>query len=385
MKILCICYENMGAYGGSNRQVIEIAKHLIKRGHQVVVCAPLIGRLPTQVDFAVSYIPVINIALLRRITYYLFAPFCLIRLFLTFKPNVVLIFEVYLELTALLVCKLFRCPFMFYTNAIAREELELAKTARIIIYGVELIQKLYIRSAQKIFTVTEAIKEFVIHKYKISRDKIVIVKNGVDIEVFRPIDKEETRRQLGFEKEVSLVGFVGCLFPWHGLEYLVESAPAVISQIPNVKFVIVGDGKQKQFLRTLLKKMGIMDFFIFTGQVPFERVPLYINSFDVCAVFFKPVRQNAGDPIKLYEYLACGRPVVASNVKGYGDFIERIGAGLSVNAENKDELACAIVDLLKDDMRRSRMGEAGRQEVAKFHTWEKRVRDIETYCLALHR
>ena len=102
-----------------------------------------------------------------------------------------------------------------------------------------------------------------------------------------------------------------------------------------------------------------------------------MNSFSLCVVFFKKVRKDPGDPIKLYEYLACGRPVVASDVPGYGDHVDAIGAGLSVDSSDAGATANAIVKILQDEERGASMGEKGARQAVKYFSWDRKVTETE--------
>lgn len=379
MKILVACYKNIGAYAGDVRHVIEIVKGLKKLGHNVQLCAPLMKRYDADNELNIKYIPTVNCPFLRYLSYSLLSPFYLIAFFLKFRPDAVLLFEIHFDLGTLLICKIFHCPLLFYINGIASEEFSLIGTPSFVISLINFVQKTYVKLAYKIFVVTEVLRNDIQIRHKVSRDKIEIIKNGVDTEIFKPIDIKESRRQLGFQENKFLIGFVGSLFAWHGVNYLIESAPLILKEVPNVKFIIVGKGRMEKILLGQVRESGLEGSFLFTGSVPFKQVPIYINAFDICTCFFKPVRTDPGDPIKLYEYLACSKPVVTSNVKGYGDFVEEVGAGLSVDASDPKAVAEAIIRLIKNEVLREEMGKKGRLAVEKGHTWQKRASEIERY------
>ena len=377
MKILCICYGNMALQSGEIRQVIEIAKHLKKIGHEVEVCAPLIERYKGEAPFPLRYIPVLNFSILRPLSYHLLSFVYLLIRGLKFRPDIFLNYEVVFTFIPFLTARIFRRPSLFFVNGIAAEEFDLKGAPKLLVVLLRLFQKINMSLASKIITVTEVIKQDITNKYGVPSDKIEIVKNGIDPKLFKPLEKKEIR-DLGFEGNDHYVGFVGRLFPWHGLEYLVKSAPLILKEVRNLKFIIVGEGRKESLIQ-LIEDLKLDNDFIFTGEVAFDLVPKYINLFDIGVVFFKPVRKNPGDPMKLYEYLACGKPVVASNVEGYGDFAEDIGAGISVDSSDPRALAEAIVKLIRDEELRNRMGERGRAAVVREHTWEMRAKQIESY------
>jgi len=379
MKILCVCYEDLGGYSGSNKQVIELVKNLSKLGHQVEICAPFISSNKDIESIKINYIPVINLAIVRYLSFLILSPFYFLIFFWRFKPDAAFIFEIYLDLGPLLAAKSVDCPFAFYVNGIAAEEFRLAKIPGAVIRLIEFVQKIYARLSDIIFVVTIGLKNDLARRHGIGLEKINIIRDAVDTDDFKPLERDLARDKLGLSRNVHIVGFVGSLQPWHGADYLIESVPLVVRELPQTRFVIVGQGRMMQQLTDMTKRLGLEEKIIFTGLRPFKEVPLYVNAFDVCVVFFKAVRTDPGDPIKLYEYLACAKAVIASNVPGYGDFVENIRAGISVDAANPKAVADSIIRLLKDRKLSEEMGERGKSVIEREHTWLSRAQEIASF------
>ena len=363
--------------------VIEVAKGLKKLGHNVQLCAPLIKRYDNANELNIRYISTLNFPLLRFLSYLFLSPFYFILFFLRFKPDVVLSFRASLDPGPFLASKIFNCPLFLYINGIVTEELRLKYKFSPLISLVNFSERMYVKLARKIFVVTKVLKNDIQIRHNVSQNKITVIKNGVDTEIFRSIDTKEARGQLGFKENQSFIGFVGSLFAYQGIDYLIEAAPLILKEIPNVKFIIVGKGRMEKVLSDKVRELGLEAAFLFTGTVPFSQVPIYINTFDICVVFFKPIRTDPGNPIKLYEYLACSKPVIASNVEGYGDFVEGVGAGISVDSDNPEAVAEAIIRLIRDEGLRKEMGRRGRLAVEQGYTWQKRVSEIERYLFEI--
>jgi glycosyltransferase involved in cell wall biosynthesis len=128
--------------------------------------------------------------------------------------------------------------------------------------------------------------------------------------------------------------------------------------------------------------LGISEKFTFTGRIPYEQVPFYISAADVCvAPFIKERNSKIGlSALKTYEYLACGKPIVASSIPGVQDLIESSGGGISVAPEDPEELAAAIVRLLSNKEIRDSMGKKGRRYVVENHSWDGVSRKILEIC-----
>jgi glycosyltransferase involved in cell wall biosynthesis len=123
--------------------------------------------------------------------------------------------------------------------------------------------------------------------------------------------------------------------------------------------------------------LGVADAVRVPGRVPFEQVPQWIAAGDVCVVLHRATRSYPGDSMKLWEYLACARPVVATAGPGYGDVVESLGCGASVKPDDPADLARVLLAVLEDAPRRAAMGERGRRAVLQAQTWAARAEELE--------
>ena len=115
-----------------------------------------------------------------------------------------------------------------------------------------------------------------------------------------------------------IVCFTGSLFPYQGVDLLIRAAPAILARDPAILFLIVGDGPRLRESMDLVKESEVAGSFHFTGRVPYQKVPLYINAADLCVAPKKPILSGYS-PLKLYEYMACGKPVIADENGGFRD------------------------------------------------------------------
>jgi len=236
--------------------------------------------------------------------------------------------------------------------------------------------------SDRIIAVTPGIKTNLEKIYKIPGEKIVVVSNGANTSLFKPLEQETCRKGLGLDLEIPYICFVGNLAPWQGVEYLVKAAPSILSRFPDCRFLIIGDGVMKDNLFKLCREIGVEDRFIFTGVVAYDRVPLYINASDTCTAPFIFAR-NAKiglSPLKLYEYMACGKPVVASNISGVSDVLEASGGGIPVLPENPDALAEGILKLLENPDLRTKLGSKGLSYVTENYSWYSVAEKVNEVC-----
>jgi glycosyltransferase involved in cell wall biosynthesis len=195
--------------------------------------------------------------------------------------------------------------------------------------------------------------------------KVVLTNAGVDTGLFVDTGGKEIREKYGLGKKV--VVYVGELSEWHGVEILIDLA----EKLKDVKFLMVG--KNLETLREEAKNRGVSENFVFTGFVRYEEVPKYISAADVAIAPYKKTGSMETfyfSPIKIFEYMACGKAVVASDLEIIRDLIRDTKCGLLAKAEDIDDFAEKIKRLLDDEAQRKKLGENGRRAV-ELYSWDK--------------
>jgi len=237
------------------------------------------------------------------------------------------------------------------------------------VWRIRVIENLNLRKARGIIFVTDQLKTYYIQRYRISPEKATVINNGVDLEIFRPMDKQQSRRQLGIPEGPTLLGFIGSLAPWQGIDDAIRAVKILEERNVPCRLLIVGHGIEEARLRALVCELGVSDKVIFTGAVHLKIVPLYINACDVCLI---PKRNLASgvSPLKLYEYMACARPIVATDVPGL-EIISKVGAGVNAKAGSPESLADAIEELIQRRGEWNEMGRRGRLYVESHASWQR--------------
>lgn len=293
------------------------------------------------------------------------------------KPDVIYVRQSPLSFSPLVFSKLFKIPYIIEINGLPLEDLQI-RTESNHVHLLFLIKYIYkfnefisYKYANRIVVVTQGIMFEIKKKYKIPDNKIVVIENGTNTISIKEMDRNKCIDKLNLSRYCNYICFIGELSPWHGVEYLIESLPFMIQKFQNLKLLIVGDGSMKKKLFNLGDKKNVSSDIIFTGFVPHEMVSYYINASDVCvAPFIKKRNEKTGiSPLKIYEYMACEKPIVSSNIKNL-EFIERENVGILVEPEKPVELANAIIYLLKNEDLRCKMGKNGRSYVETNHSWK---------------
>ncbi len=195
------------------------------------------------------------------------------------------------------------------------------------------------------------------------------IRSGMDMRAFLAAQPDpELRRQLGIKPDDLVVGKVARLFRLKGHEYLFEALPAIVRAVPNVKFLLVGDGIYRE---RFAKIAG--DRVVFAGLVPPREIPRYVALMDV----LMHLSLREGLPRTLPQALACGKPVVAFDVDGAREVCREGQTGFLVPAEDTGRLAEVVIRLLREPALAHRMGAAGRAMVATEFTEERMVEQID--------
>ncbi len=202
-----------------------------------------------------------------------------------------------------------------------------------------------------------------------ARGKVRVVPNGVNPDWY----PRNLTPSLPAEAGTFTAGFVGTLKPWHGLAVLIEAFALVLDRAPNARLLIVGDGTDKEKLLADLSSRNLLDKAHFTGAVAHTDVPGLLASMDVAVAPYPKLADFYFSPLKVYEYMAAGRPAVVSNIGQLGKLINHDVNGLLVPAGDAGALAHALVRLRNEPLVRARLGEAARACILHEHTWERAV------------
>ena len=196
-----------------------------------------------------------------------------------------------------------------------------------------------------------------------------VVPNGVDPGRF-PDNLEPSRPG---EPGTFTVGFVGTLKPWHGLLTLVRAFDRLHAIDPGVRLLVVGDGPERARIEGDLRARGLGDSARLTGSVAPDEIPGLLASMDAAVAPYPSLGRFYFSPLKVYEYMAAGRAVVASRIGELDALIEPDVSGLLCTPGSPVELADALLRLRRDPALRDRLGRAARERVRCSHTWDATV------------
>jgi glycosyltransferase involved in cell wall biosynthesis len=204
-------------------------------------------------------------------------------------------------------------------------------------------------------------------------DRYVTIHSGMNIDAFLAVRRDDLLREsLGISPGELVVGKIARLFRLKGHEFLFEAAPRIVAAVPNVKFLLVGDGIYRERFERLATSMNLRGYFMFAGLVQPNEIPRYVASMDLLV----HLSLREGLPRALPQALACGKPVVAFDVDGAREVCVDGETGLLVRAGDVIGLANAVIRLLQDTDLANRMAAQGRNLVKERFSEERMVRQL---------
>jgi glycosyltransferase involved in cell wall biosynthesis len=212
----------------------------------------------------------------------------------------------------------------------------------------------------------------------VGAERVQISPMGIDFSVYRKIDKNRARDNLGLDSSKKYVLCVAAMVKRKGVGYLIRSMPTIRERLPDTELLLVGEGYYKKHLELLAQKLRIQDtvHFIPAGdsepRVPDEKLPLYYNAADV---FVLP-SLTEGLGVVGIEAMACETPFIGSNVEGIPSLVEQFEAGLLIPPRDSNAIASAVINVLEDGATFS----ANRERAKNYYDWHNVAKkNIDVY------
>jgi glycosyltransferase involved in cell wall biosynthesis len=238
--------------------------------------------------------------------------------------------------------------------------------------------KLAMQKIDCVVAVSEDIRQRVIQERKLAPEKVMTIHYGVDLEKFAPEDQALTRADIGVSGDHLVLGTVARFDYPKGHKFLINAAPGIVREFPNVRFVFVGDGPLRNDVERQINQLGLNDYFVLLG---FRRdVKQILGLFDL---FILP-SLSEGLPNAVLEAMACSNPVVATAVNGVVEVVKDGETGYLVPPKNPYDIARAVIRILKSPATMKEMGTRGRERVAHHFSVEQQISKFEQLYLSLY-
>lgn len=239
------------------------------------------------------------------------------------------------------------------------------------------IEAAVLAAADRIVTVSQPLTDDLVAR-GVPPDRIVTEPNGVDCRRFHPArDGGPVRRRLGLPDAVPVIGFIGTFSAWHGVPVLVEAfAQLAAARTSDVRLLLIGDGPERGAVMRRVAEAGLADRVVLTGAVPQGEAPAYLAAADVLVAPHVPNPDGTtffGSPTKLFEYMAMGRPIVASALGQIGQVLVDGRTAVLVAPGHVPALAQGLASVLDSPALSTGLGAAARQTAVEKHDWTQVV------------
>lgn len=285
-----------------------------------------------------------------------------------FQPDLIYERGYYMMLSGIEAAKESGIFHIFEMNAPYPEERIMMEGSSLMLTKAARNELLQLKQSDMIVVVSSALSDYVLARLDGPSNKVVITQNAIH-QLPESISDEmkttlKTRWQIN--QNATVFGFVGSIFPYHGVDKLINAFDQLLSRYSNLHLLIVGNGHALSSLRKQVSDLGIGNKVSFTGGVSYHEAPQFIQIMDIA------VMANSnwyGSPVKIFEYGAAEKAIIAPDVSPLRDALENGIDGLLVTPD-QDNLVKAMIQLLEDHPLRSQLARHFKEKVLTHHTWD---------------
>ncbi|MHB8813911.1 MAG: glycosyltransferase family 4 protein [Steroidobacteraceae bacterium] len=238
-----------------------------------------------------------------------------------------------------------------------------------------------VRKADAVITVTDA-ERLLLEQEGVSADRITVSHNAIDPVDFDLERHQDSRVRQSMNLPPLIAGFVGTMNRWQAVEGFAAVVERVLAERSDVGFLFVGDGEGRPTLEAELQRRGVRNGAAFTGRQPHAAIPGLIAAMDIGLLLDS---NNYGSPMKVFEYWAMGKAVIAPAVPPVLEIMRDGETGLVITPGDAAAMARCILRLAADSELRVRLGDAGRRRVLSNHTWDQNAAKVVEAAAALRR
>lgn len=278
------------------------------------------------------------------------------------KIDVVLLYGLpTVGLQVLLAARAFQVPVVFRAIDVSHALVP----SPLLVPITRVLERIVFRSVVFNIVLTPHLKEY-LQSYGVPAAKIRLLPSGVDAEMFSPGPRNsDLLLKWGIAKDDLVVLFMGTIYRFSGLDIVIQGFARIVSEHKNAKLLIVGPGEDEERLKHLVHQLGLDANVVFTGMQPYSILPDVIRSSDVCINPFElnDITRNIL-PTKLFQYMTCAKPVLATPLPGTQTFLAGVEQGVLYT--DLDEFNHRLLALLSDSNARETLGQRGREAALKY-------------------
>jgi len=287
-----------------------------------------------------------------------------------FSPDIIIGFSILNANLGMRIARRNNIPFLYYLNDAVHTLVPFRNLQPI----AKITESETLKHADKVVVINEELRKYAIN-LGAKPERVSVIRAGIDSSKFNPsIDGSRVREKYGISKNDVVLFFMGWLYTFSGLREVAYSLLEAKDTHPNIKLLVVGKGDIYEELEELRKKEGRNQLVLVNWQ-PYKKIPEYIAASDICLLpaYNNEIMRNIV-PIKMYEYMACGKPVISTTLPG---IMKEFGHDNGViYVDSPTEVLGKVTELINDDGSVREYGSKARKFVEKC-SWEKITDDFE--------
>jgi glycosyltransferase involved in cell wall biosynthesis len=377
MKVLYLSWFNSGE--GSQVHAKEFMHAMEQLGHDMV---PVELSLKTKKQLQNLKIQSSSVsskkskfAFIKELKTFLLRVIRLLKLYKEHKPDAIINRYLIYDFSAIIAGEILRIPVMYEVNASAVYEREIENKYYIKPLA-KYIEKLIFNRSDAVTVVSEELKKY-FHQNGYNTSKTLVIPNGVDITRYPEILETPQRfHEIAQKWENNIIiGFLGSLKSWHGVQRVISLMPSLLKDNENIRLLIIGDGNERESIEKEIKSLNIEEFVHISGFIPHDEVPGALNLLNITLAPYKEIDNFYFSPLKIFEYMAAGKPVIAPP---YGQITELVtqNTGILLSKNSNEELQKAIIELANNPEKRSALGKNARVYIEENFTWKRNAMKI---------
>lgn len=365
--------------GAEGIHVAEMVNAFRELGHEVRVVSP-IGEQTNVMSKRVSrmsrlkrMVPSVAYELME-LGYNLFGYQMLSKAIREIRPDFIYDRYITFNASSILVGRHFKIPIILEVNApLALERKNESDEKLYLNRAAHRLERWICANADKTIVVSSPLRDYLV-SIGVPERKIIVLPNGVNLDTFKPIEKDKNIvGKLGIPAHSTIIGFVGILRPWHGLDILIDAFAQLKEDLDKVHLLIVGDGPMRASIEKKINRLRIAHDVTITGRIAHSCISRYVNVIDIAV---SPMATFYASPMKILEYMALKKPVIAPDTQNIRDIITDGFDGLLFSAGEVSALSSAMRMLVRDKDLQTSLADNARRKVEMERNWQENAKKI---------
>lgn len=302
----------------------------------------------------------------------------LYKLYRKHKPDAIINRYLIYDFSAIVVGKLLNIPVMYEVNASAVYEREIENRYYIKPLA-KYVEKLIFNKSNVVTVVSNELKNFFEENgYNVSNT--IVIPNGVNIKEYQEnVEISSKFQELALQwKDKEILGFLGSLKSWHGVHRVIDILPSLLKSNPNIRLLIVGDGNTRDDIEKRISEKNLKDHVFISGFIPHDQVPGALSLFKVALAPYNNISNFYFSPLKIFEYMAAGKAVVAPGLGQINELVQPGYTGILLQENTDICLEKAILEIIEDPEQLKQMSLNAKDYISRNYTWERNAEKISS-------